>query len=393
VSTKTRAIKILLYGKSFPVNYRSKVLIDLLQRSQYCISQFNPDFYWTSNKFLSIFSWVELFIKAIFADAIYLLPKNAIYIRSAIWAAKLLQKKLIVEMHISLYDNYVKEYQTIKDNDKKARTLKQYDILALTRSDYLIHSADYELAYWEKILGVNVDRSKVFIAPNCNASPTLVHQRTFMQDGILRICWWGTFIPLHGLDKILLAMQILKAKGVKFTCNLFGVDRPVFSTYAEKIQSADLADCVFLRKDLNFADGSLPKYLIDNCDLALGIFGNGDAALHAMPNKLNEALAMSIPTLTMNAPALKEFFNPETDFWTCEPSSEAIVASVLHVINGTAYPVDWEQTRQKVINTFSVARYQEVLKQVLEKATPKLLREETTNTESKVLATNRAVLN
>jgi len=31
-----------------------------------------------------------------------------------------------------------------------------------------------------------------------------------MQDGVLRICWWGTFIPLHGLDNILQALKILK---------------------------------------------------------------------------------------------------------------------------------------------------------------------------------------
>jgi len=37
------------------------------------------------------------------------------------------------------------------------------DILALTKSDYIIHSAS-ELTYWEKILGINIDRSKSFIA-------------------------------------------------------------------------------------------------------------------------------------------------------------------------------------------------------------------------------------
>lgn len=389
--TKTRSIKILLYGKSFPVNYRSKALIDILQRSHYCISQFSPDFYWSSNKFLSVFAWLDLLIKAIFADVIYLLPKNTIYIQNAIWIARLLRKKLIVEMHISLYDNYVKEYKASK-KDREAKIFKQSDILALTKSDYLIHSADYELAYWEKLLDVNVDRSKVFIAPNCNTSNTLIHQRSFMQDGVLRICWWGTFIPLHGIDKILQAMQILKEKGVNFTCDLFGIDRPVFYTYAEKIKSASLADCVFLRKDLRFDNGSLPKYLIDNCDLALGIFGDGDAALHALPNKLNEALAMRIPTLTMNAPALTEFFDPETDFWTCEPSADSIAISILNIVNGVAYLVDWEQSCQKALNTFSVVRYQEVLQQVLSRAVPNLLPAKNSNTDDRDLVSNQVAL-
>jgi len=35
------------------------------------------------------------------------------------------------------------------------------DILVLTKSDYIIHTASEELTYWEKILGINIDRSKV----------------------------------------------------------------------------------------------------------------------------------------------------------------------------------------------------------------------------------------
>lgn len=192
-----------------------------------------------------------------------------------------------------------------------------------------------------------------------------------MEDGILRICWWGSFIPLHGLDNILQAIKILKEQNLSFTCNLLGVDKPPFYTYVEKIQLNNLEQCVFLRKDLTFSDGSLPKYLIDNCDLALGIFGNTDKARHAFPNKVSESLSMRIPTLTMNSPALEEFFNPETDLWTCEPSPESIAQSILTIARGAAYPVNWEQTRQKAVDTFSVARYQEVLSKVLSKVKAK----------------------
>jgi len=388
VLTDVRTIKILLYGKSFPIGYRSKLIINFLQKSRYCISQVHPDFYWKNKKLSIIFCWIELFVKAAFADIIYLLPKNTNFIKSAIWAAKIFRKKLVVDMHISLYDNYVKEHKATKDGSKEAKALMEYDILALTKSDYIIHSANHELTYWEKLLGITVDRNKVFIAPNCNASTTLIHKRSFMQDGILRICWWGTFIPLHGIDKILQSMKILKEKELQFTCNLFGVDRPIFYTYAEKIKLEALENYVILRKDLSFSDGSLPKYLVDNCDLALGIFGDGDAALHALPNKLNEALSMGIPTLTMNAPALREFFKPE-DFWTCEPTPESIAESILAIASGAASPVDWEQTRQKVLDTFTVARYQEVVSKVLARATDSLRRGKTSDDENRVLATEQ----
>jgi len=92
--------------------------------------------------------------------------------------------------------------------------------------------------------------------------------------------------------------------------------------------SDNLEQHVVLRKDLSFPDGSLPKYLIDNCDLACWYLGDTDKARYAVPNKLIEALAMESPTLTMNSPGLREFFNPETDLWTCEPSPKSIAETL-----------------------------------------------------------------
>lgn len=372
--------KILLCGDISRVDRRSQALIELLCKSnKYFISQLCPSFYWVNfdarlsliKYILSRLYWIELLIKAAFADVIYLLPMNAIFIKSTIFAAKLFRKKIVVEMYISLYDTEVRDRKRASDGSKLARSYIEKDILALKKSDYLIHSSNQELTYWEKILNTDIDRKKVYIAPLCNVS-FLLPKRSWMQDGTLNICWWGTFIPLHGLDNILLATKILQERKLRFTCNLFGVDNKAFSDYVAKIQSYHLESLVFLRKDLNFTNGSLPNYLANRCDLALGIFGNTDKAYHAIPNKLIEALSLGLPTLTMHSPALREFFNPETELWTCEPSPEAIAESILAIASGEAYSVDWKQTREKVLKTFSLARYTEVVTEVLAKATDNL---------------------
>ncbi len=372
MSTKKLQNKILVYGNIFR-DYRSQTLVKILLDSGYHVSSICPDFY--LKKTFSLFNFlylIELAIKAYFADVIYLSPMNSRFIKSAIWAAKTFQKKLIVEMYISIYDTFVGDQKIlkgkqIKPGSRQAKAMLTKDILALTKSDFIIHTASHELTYWEKLLNIEIDPEKVFIAPNFNVS-RLNHRRKFKQDGNLKICWWGTFIPLHGLENILQALKILQANKVKLTCDLFGVDNDLFNTYAEKIKLEQLDDCVSLKKDLSFSDNSLPQYLIDNCDLALGIFGKTDKAYNTVPNKLIEALSMGIPTLTMKSAALKEFFEPETDLWTCENSSESIAESIVAIAEGTAHPVDWEQTRQKVLNTFSVTRYQEVVSQVLDQA-------------------------
>lgn len=56
----------------------------------------------------------------------------------------------------------------------------------------------------------------------------------------------------------------------------------------------------------------------------------------------------------MNSPALREFFNPETELWTCENTPESIAESIVSIASGSAYSVDWKQTREKVLETFSL---------------------------------------
>lgn len=370
--------KVLLYGNIYR-DYRSQILTKLLLDSGHHVSLVCPDYFGNprlaksigSDKFMAAFFLVELWLKAPFCDAIYLPPMNSRFIKSALWVAKVFRKPLIVEMYISIYDTFVGDGKLLKGkaiapDSKQARGMLEKDKLALTKSDYIVHTSQHELVYWEKIFKIEIDRAKVFVAPNCNVA-RVAHRRKFQPDRVLQICWWGTFIPLHGLDNILQALEILSRQKVEFVCNLFGVDNALFSKYAAKIRQAGLEDRVCLRKDLTFADDSLPNYLVEHCDLALGIFGDTDKAYNTVPNKLIEALSMGIPTLTMKSPALEEFFEPATDLWTCDTSPEAIAKAIDNIASGRALRVNWEQTRQKVLSTFSVIRYRETLDRLLEK--------------------------
>jgi len=366
--------KILLYGDIIGA-YRSQNLIKFLLDFGYTVSLVCPNFYLGNHRKKQSFfeklpreiHLIELFIKAAFVDVIYLLPLNIDLIKNAIFVSKLFNKMLVVEMYISLHDTFTKDRKLYKLKSKKAKKLMNKDILALTKPNYIIHTSKHEINCWENELKITIDKEKLFISPIFNEL-VLTHQRKIMIDGFLRICWWGTFIPLHGLDNILDAMKILNRKNIKFTCNLFGVDNEFFNIYAQKIKMSKLSSHVFLGNDLKFIDGSLPQYLVENCDLALGIFGNTDKAFNVIPNKLIESLSLGIPTLTMNSPALREFFEPEIDFWTCEPSPKSIAEAIIALISNTPTPVNWQQTRQKVLSIFSVTHYKKVVSEVLDRS-------------------------
>jgi len=361
-------IRILLIGDVIGA-YRSQTLIKFLLDSGCCVSLISPKFYSRpyqipsiKKRILEFLLTAEFYLKAYFADVIYVLPINNHFIERTIRVAKFFNKKLIVEMYILSYDTFVEDKKKYLPNSPQARRIAEIDRLALTQSDYIITPAKYQLKHWEKQLDIKVNPDKVYIAP-IFSNNILQSRRAFMQDGQLKICWWGNFIPLHGLDNILQALQIL-IKKVHFTCTLFGVDSPLFEVYENKIHSYQIEDCVVLRKDLKFSNYSLPLYLIDNCDLALGIFGNTKKAYNAVPNKLIDALSMGIPSLTMKSSALEEFFEPE-DFWTCEPSPESIAHAIYTIANNTAPQINWEQTRQKALRIFNPIQYQDIISQIL----------------------------
>lgn len=365
-----KKIRVLLIGNVIGA-YRSQTLIKFLLDSECYVSMISPKFYSIQNENFSIEKRIvdllfitEFILKAQFTDVIYVIPLNNYFIKRAIRIAKLFNKKLVVEMYLLMYDTHVEDKKEYKPNSGQAKWIAERDKLALTEPDYIITTAKYQLVHWERQLNINVDKNKVFIAP-IFSNNAFKSRRKFMHDGKLKICWWGNFIPLHGLDNILQALIILIEKQVQFTCTLFGVDNPSFEVYKNKIYSYKLENHVTLRKDLTFSNYSLPLYLIDHCDLAMGIFGNTKKAYNAVPNKLIDALSMGIPTLTMKSLALEEFFNVETDFWTCDPSPESIAAAIYTIANHTAPQIDWEQTRQKVLSTFNVTQYQKVVSQVL----------------------------
>jgi glycosyltransferase involved in cell wall biosynthesis len=367
-------IKVLLYGDMHGA-YRCENLIKVLLDSGYCVSHVHPEFYLKRgvkqtpltrllNKVASKFQLIEFFSKAILADVIYIMPVNTRLIKRAILATKWFGGKIIWEIYDTMSTHF--------EGEQKLKEVNLQDIenekIALLNSDYIIHISQTEIEYWQNEFGTTIDKNKIYIAPIFSESK-LTHSRKFMQDCILKICWWGSFLPAHGIDNVLKAIQILKQKDMPFSCNFFGAKGPGydkrFQEYENKIKEMGLEQIISLRSDLKFADNSLPEYLVNNCDLALGMFGNISRSQTIIGNKVIESLMMGLPTLTMKSLALEEFFNSELDLWTCQPSPESIAEAIISIVNGTVYQVNWEQTRQKVSTTFSVTRYREVLNQVL----------------------------
>lgn len=160
--------------------------------------------------------------------------------------------------------------------------------------------------------------------------------------------FWGTFIPLHGIKYIIKAAKMLENyKDIKFL--LIG-DGQTFKKNLDLAKKLNVTNIQFLRKNY-LLNNQLQKLtqIISTIDIGLGIFGSSKKTLQAIPNKIYEGIAMKIPMITSNTPAIREEFINNENIILCERRNPGSIAkSILKLKND-------EELRKKIsINGYTL---------------------------------------
>ena len=388
--------KILLVGN---INgaYRSQLLIKILTDyrppdSGYAISLVSDVFYMPyskSKKFSAkvlrriktycapIISIFELIFKIPFCDVVYVLAQNhhwffKVYLVNMLW-----HKPIITDLYISIYDTGLDKgwYETKSEIKRRYPRLRAkyhrfLDKLIIEKSTRVLHLTQFELEYIAKLVGARLNKSMVTIVPLSVYPKKLASPK---KSNIFRICWWGTWIPLHGIDIILYAMKILSSKNTKnIKLDLLGLPSQAGEAYKKIINECNLINCVTIHTDKFFSNGKLEEYLTTKCDLALGIFGRSKKAQNAISNKVIDAFSMRLPVLTMDKAALKEFIDTENELFVCRNSPMDIAKNIIRIMNGKA-----ERKRraklgyQRYLKTFTPEQFAWKILRVIDEVTAK----------------------
>ena len=122
-------------------------------------------------------------------------------------------------------------------------------------------------------------------------------------EGGFNVFFYGSYIPLQGIEHVLKAAEILQDQDTNVHFTLVGSGQ----LYASMRK---LADELRLR-NVTFKEfvplQELPK-LMGGTDLCLGIFAETEKAKRVIPHKVYDAVAMGIPVITMDSPAIREKF-------------------------------------------------------------------------------------
>lgn len=212
--------------------------------------------------------------------------------------AKAIGRPVVFNPLVMLGDTIVDDRKLLPDGSPAAWLVRTVDRWSLRLADLVLVDTPENARYVTELAGlpgsqvvvfpVGVDES-IFYPPATEREPA---------TGELDVLFYGTFIPLHGVETIIRAAAIVNAErpGVRF--ELIGTGQE----YAAARELADRLGASNIRWSDWLPYSELGGRLRE-ADVALGIFDGGGKASRVIPNKVHQALACGVPVVTRSSPA------------------------------------------------------------------------------------------
>lgn len=318
--------------------YRTQYLLKFLKDNpKFCIFYIDDDFFIRKsrsyfNRIIGlVIGFLTQFFYLIFSDVVIVPAMSYKDIRWYKFVV-FLKKRMIVDFYISKYDTEVLDRKNVNPQSKRARLLMEHDAFLIKNGNPVVFLNYTELNYYAETANCSVDNINYKIVPLCIESRNRA-KLPFINSSsdIPAIRWWGSYIPLHGLEKIIEMASILTAKKFSFSLILFGNSEKLSLPYRELINKYNLNDIVRIENDYSFYNGKLENVLENDCDLALGNFGDSDKAKKVFLNKIGDAFAMGIPILTMKTEALNELVDTNEDVFIAANNPVDMAEKVLEI--------------------------------------------------------------
>ena len=290
------------------------------------------------------------FFTALSANIVYVTTLNVDIniIWELIWA-KVLRKRIIIDYYVSVYDTVVTDRKWFREKSLMSRVARLIDKFYLWVGTDIIFLNKTEQNRYSTFVGMPKDMNKFHIIPLCTEKNGEVKSKFLYENNSeINICWWGSYLPLHGLENLFEAMKILKESGVNIHWYFFGNDSKRGKKYRDLVETLELDNYTF-RDDATFNNGVLSKFLEENCDLALGNFGDSEKSRNVLINKILDAAAMKVNLLTCYSEAVMEYFDEEKNLFMCECNGESIATAIVKFIDSSK-----EDLKERIDNAYDV---------------------------------------
>lgn len=209
------------------------------------------------------------------------------------WPVRLitLGKRLIYDHMMSPYDSLVNEYRSIKSGSILERLIFFYEKITLSNPDLVLTDTEEHKKYFQtlfevdskKIVALPVGADEKYFSPIRDTSGST-------KSDIFELLFYGSFLPLHGVDIILDAAIKLNQLPIHFTL-IGGTQGNYYYQLLKQHPFNNITHIDWVEFE------QLPKF-ISSADIGLcGPFGNTGQAHRVVSAKTMQFMAMAKPVI------------------------------------------------------------------------------------------------
>lgn len=233
------------------------------------------------------------------------------------WIRRCWRGPIVLDLFLSAYGTAVEDRRLVRPGGLAARALSALDRRACRAADLVLLDTPAHAAGVREQTGLAAARFDWVPVSDCEpVQPTAVPVREVADP--LRVLFFGTGVPLHGLATWIEAVAAVPAVRLE----LIGGE-PALREHARH----RLAERLVLGPE--FAPMREVRAAIDRSHLVAGIFGTSDKAARVVPFKLVHAAAQGRAAVTADTPVVRELLEPGVDCAVAPAGDAAALAAVL----------------------------------------------------------------
>ena len=231
--------------------------------------------------------------------------------------AKLFGKKLVFDIFNSKYATLVLESRVFPEKSFSAEWNLWKDRLSFALSDKVLVQTKTHADSLSKTLKVPKEKMRVLYL---GAEEEKFFSRPAKKSKNFNVLFFGSFIPLQGLEYIIGAAEKLKnEKDIRFKLLGKGL---LFNEVKAMAEQKSLANVEFLGW---VPEENLPEE-IASADICLGQFGKTERANIFIGHKIFQSIAMKKPVINADTPAAREFFKENESIVFCKGGNASSLA-------------------------------------------------------------------
>jgi glycosyltransferase involved in cell wall biosynthesis len=222
---------------------------------------------------------------------------------------------------VTLTETLIDDRRVFGARSPQALAVRLLDRLSLHLATQVVIDTEAHRQYLIENFGMSAERVSVWYLG--------ADQRVFApapelpSGGALRVLFYGTFLPLHGVDTVLQAAALLRDDcRVEFVLVGDGPGHAASVTYARDAQLRRVHFQAWLPYE------EIGRLTV-SADLCLGIFGANAKAQMVIPNKVYQAAATGRVVVTADTPAVREVFAHGETAWLCPAANPHALADAI----------------------------------------------------------------